>query len=128
MSQVSITINKRTYTVACDDGQEGHLHSLAANVDGRIAELVAGMGQIGDQRLLVMASLLLADELEDVKSENLLNIRVLAQPPWKTSDSYIFKFVISLAAAQPTQGGCTSSQLDQGLETECCINFGSLIG
>jgi cell division protein ZapA len=70
MSQVSVTINKRSYTIACDDGQEGHLHSLAANVDGRITELVAGMGQIGDQRLLVMASLLLADELEDVRAEN----------------------------------------------------------
>ncbi len=70
MSEVSITINKRSYTVACDDGQEGHLHALAANVDGRIAELVAGMGQIGDQRLLVMAILLLADELDDVKAEN----------------------------------------------------------
>ena len=70
MSEVSVTINKRAYTIACDDGQEGHLHALAANVDGRIGELVAGMGQIGDQRLLVMASLLLADELDDVKAEN----------------------------------------------------------
>jgi cell division protein ZapA len=70
MSEVSITINKRAYTVSCDDGQEAHLHGLAASVDGRISELVAGMGQIGDQRLLVMASLLLADELDDLKSEN----------------------------------------------------------
>lgn len=70
MSQVSITINKRAYTIACDDGQEGHLQTLASKVDGRITELVAGMGQIGDQRLLVMASLLLADELEDMRSEN----------------------------------------------------------
>ena len=69
MSQVAITINKRTYTVSCDDGQEGHLQMLASRVDNRIAELVAGMGQLGDQRLLVMASLLLADELEDTQAE-----------------------------------------------------------
>lgn len=69
MSQVSITINKRAYTVSCDDGQEGHLQMLAAKVDSRITELVSNMGQIGDQRLLVMASLLLADELEDVRIE-----------------------------------------------------------
>lgn len=70
MSEVSITINKRSYTLACDDGQEEHLRRLAANVDGRVGELVAGMGQMSDQHLLVMASLLLADELEDLRSEN----------------------------------------------------------
>ena len=69
MAQVSITINGRGYQIACDDGQEEHLRRLAAYVDRRVAELVAAMGQIGDQRLLVMASLLVADELSDVTAE-----------------------------------------------------------
>jgi cell division protein ZapA len=69
MAQVSITINGRGYQIACDDGQEEHLRRLASYVDRRVAELVAAMGQIGDQRLLVMASLLVADELSDVTAE-----------------------------------------------------------
>ncbi len=65
MSQVSITVNERKYTIACDDGQEEHLVRLAAYVDKRVGELVAAVGQVGDARLLVMSSLLIADELSD---------------------------------------------------------------
>jgi cell division protein ZapA len=70
MSQVSITINGRKYQVACDDGQEAHLTRLGDYVDKRLNELVAAVGQVGDSRLLVMVSLLLADELSDMYSEN----------------------------------------------------------
>lgn len=72
MSDVTVTINRRSYQIACDDGQEEHLRSLAHIVDKRVDELVTAMGQIGDQRLLVMASLLLADEVQDVR-QNLQN-------------------------------------------------------
>jgi len=70
MSQVSITINGRKYQVACDDGQEAHLTRLGDYIDKRLNELVAAVGQVGDSRLLVMVSLLLADELSDLYSEN----------------------------------------------------------
>lgn len=70
MAQVAVTINNRSYRIACDDGQEEHLQRLAQFVDKKVAELVAAVGQIGDTRLLVMASLLVADELSDAYSEN----------------------------------------------------------
>lgn len=69
MAQVAITINGRKYQVACDDGQEAHLARLGTYVDKRVGELVAAMGQVDDARLLVMVSLLLADELSDAYSE-----------------------------------------------------------
>ena len=69
MAQVSITINNRKYQVACDDGQEAHLTRLGDYVDKRLNELVAAVGQVGDSRLLVMVSLLLADELSDLYFE-----------------------------------------------------------
>lgn len=69
MPQVSITINERKYQVACDDGQEAHLTRLGDYVDKRLNELVAAVGQVGDSRLLVMVSLLLADELSDLYDE-----------------------------------------------------------
>jgi len=65
MAQITVTINGRGYQIACDDGQEEHLVRLAAFVDKKVGELTAAMGQIGDTRLLVMASLLIADELAD---------------------------------------------------------------
>jgi len=66
LAQVSVTINGRIYQIACDDGQEANLTRLADYVDKRVSELVAAVGQVGDDRLLVMASLLVADELSDV--------------------------------------------------------------
>jgi cell division protein ZapA len=68
MALVNVTINGRAYQIACDDGQEEHLARLAGYVDKRVSELTATMGQIGDTRLLVMASLLIADELADTRS------------------------------------------------------------
>jgi len=69
MALVTVTINGRDYEVACDDGQEAHLSRLGTYVDKRIGELVAAVGQVGEARLLVMASLLLADELSDAYAE-----------------------------------------------------------
>ena len=69
MTQVSVTINGRNYRIACDDGQEEHLTKLASYVDERVSDLVKAVGQIGDTRLLVMASLLIADELSDSYAE-----------------------------------------------------------
>ncbi len=69
MGQVAVTINGRSYEVACDDGQEDHLVQLASYIDKKMAELVTSVGQIGDTRLLVMSALLLADELSEAYSE-----------------------------------------------------------
>ncbi len=69
MPSVFLTINDRRYQVACEDGQEAHLTRLGAYVDKRIKELVASVGQVGDSQLLVMASLLIADELSDAYAE-----------------------------------------------------------
>jgi len=65
MAQIDVTVNGRSYSIACDDGQEDHLRDLAAYVDKRVQELVASLGQVGDLKLLVMASLLIADELSE---------------------------------------------------------------
>ena len=69
MSQISITINGRDYSIVCDDGQEQHLSRLAEYLDKRVAELVDSVGQIGDSRLLLMVGLLIADELSDAYAE-----------------------------------------------------------
>lgn len=69
MAQVTVTINNRRYEIACDDGQEAHLTRLAQYLDKRVGELTAAVGQIGDARLLVLANLLVADELSEAHAE-----------------------------------------------------------
>lgn len=70
MAHVSITINGRQHDIACDDGQEAHLVRLAEYMDRRLAELSAAVGtQAGENKLLVMTGLLIADELSDAKAE-----------------------------------------------------------
>jgi cell division protein ZapA len=63
MPLVNVMVNGRAYTIACDEGEEEHLKELAAEVDSKIRELLASVGQVGDQRLILMSALLLADEL-----------------------------------------------------------------
>ena len=69
MAKVNVCILGRNYEVACDDAQEAHLSRLGTYVDKRINELVAAVGEVGEARLLVMVSLLLADELSDVYAD-----------------------------------------------------------
>jgi cell division protein ZapA len=63
MTQVDITINGRSYAITCDDGQEAHVGRLARYLDQKVTGLAKSVGQVGDARLLVMASLLVVDEL-----------------------------------------------------------------
>ena len=69
MAQVSVTIDNRKYRLACNEGEEARLEQLAAMIDGKIAELRASFGEIGDQRLVVMAALTIADSLAEARDE-----------------------------------------------------------
>jgi cell division protein ZapA len=69
MGQVTITINGRPYDIACDDGQEEHVRGLAGYLDERVSDLSHSIGQVGDARLVVMAALLIADELVEAVRE-----------------------------------------------------------
>ncbi|MEQ8392782.1 MAG: cell division protein ZapA [Thalassospira sp.] len=80
MAQVSIRINGRSYDIACDDGQEERIHALASYVDERVREISDSVGQIGEQRLLVMTSLLIADELSNAHEQLATDQKPTAEP------------------------------------------------
>ena len=69
MAEVNIKIAGRNYRMACDDGQEEHLHTLGTEVDAKISAMRTRFGEIGDMRLTVMASVVLADELADARRQ-----------------------------------------------------------
>jgi cell division protein ZapA len=63
MAQVTVRINGYAYTVGCQDGEEQHLQQMAEQVERRIDSIKAVAGQSGESRMLVMAALLMADDL-----------------------------------------------------------------
>ena len=65
MGQVTVTINGRGYTVGCDNGQEDHIAELAGYLDHHIGQLKEGVGPVGDMRLLLLAGIMVADELSE---------------------------------------------------------------
>ena len=67
MVHVSVTIDGKTYRMACDEGQEDHLLSLGKKLDGAIQTLRDGFGEVGDQRLAIMAGIMMADELAETR-------------------------------------------------------------
>jgi len=67
MPQISVTINGRSYPVACDEGEEQRIQALARMIDGKVNEFARQVGQAGEARLLVLAALVLADELDETR-------------------------------------------------------------
>ena len=69
MAHVTVTILGRKYRLNCGDGEEEHLKQLAQNLDQRIDGLRKGFGDIGEMQVLVMAGLMLVDELAEVREQ-----------------------------------------------------------
>ena len=68
MAELAVMIDGRVYRVACNEGEEVRLGDLAQLVDAKIAALRQRFGEIGNQRLIVMAAITLADEWAEANS------------------------------------------------------------
>ena len=67
MAKVSVTLNGRSFTIGCEDGQEAYLTELAGDLDKRVRAIGQQVGDIGDLRLLLMAALVVEDELREAR-------------------------------------------------------------
>lgn len=65
MAQVVVEVNGRPYTMQCADGEEGHLRDLAGVLDAEVGKIRQVVGAVGDIRLLLMAGLVVADQLAE---------------------------------------------------------------
>ena len=68
MPQISVLIAGKTYRMACGEGEEERLETLAGMLDAKIGEMREAFGEIGDMRLQVMAALTFADMLVDSRT------------------------------------------------------------
>jgi cell division protein ZapA len=69
VGQVSVTLNDRIYRLVCDDGEEDRLVELATYVKAKVEHLTDEIGNAGQERLMLMAALIIADELWDARAE-----------------------------------------------------------
>ena len=69
MGQVSVTLNGRTYRLECGEGEENHLVALAEYLSSHVDTMKRKFGQVGDDRLILMASLLVTDELWELRRQ-----------------------------------------------------------
>ena len=67
MPEITVEINARKYRMACEEGQEQHLMQLAEDFNRRIDQFKDGFGEIGDNRLTVMAGIAVLDELAEAE-------------------------------------------------------------
>lgn len=68
MAEVTLDIGGRSYDVTCRDGEEEHLRDIAKLVDACAAKARAAVGGVNEVRQLLFAALLLADELNDIRT------------------------------------------------------------
>ena len=72
MANVNIKFNDKDYLLSCDDGQEDSLIELSKHLDQRYAELKKNLGNIGENKLLLITSIKIVDDyfalLKKVKS------------------------------------------------------------
>lgn len=81
MATVEVQVADRTYAVACRDGEEEHLRGLARTVDQKANDALAAVGNMGEARQLLFTSLLLADELAELRRGGGATSAVATPPP-----------------------------------------------
>lgn len=67
MSNVTLHIGGRSFTVACAEGEEKHITALGRIIDGKLNTMGAAAGQ-NETRMLLFAALLLADDLHESRN------------------------------------------------------------
>lgn len=69
MAAVVLSIAGRTYRMSCEDGEEQRIEALAHYLEGKIESMRENFGEIGEQRIIVMAALAIADEASDARAK-----------------------------------------------------------
>ena len=69
MAEVDITINERSYRISCKDGEEERIKSLSTLINNQVQKLSEKIGQLGEARMILLASLVLLDKSDEVEKE-----------------------------------------------------------
>ena len=97
MATVTVEINGRPYAVGCADGQEERVRILAKQFDVHVRQVAGDVGHVGDIRLFLMAALVLADELHEVRMGGATTPTAVSEPT-PASDTGVAEALNAVAA------------------------------
>jgi len=69
MANVNIKFNGKEYLLSCEDGQEEHLEELSLNLNKKFNDLKFDLGNIGENKLLLISSIKVMDEYYETKKK-----------------------------------------------------------
>ena len=69
MAEITVSVNSRPFQVVCRDGEETQVSQLAEDLAARVAGIKKGNEKAGDSNLLVLAGLVLCNDVRDLKRE-----------------------------------------------------------
>ncbi len=69
MAQVTVVVNGRSFRMGCREGEEARVHELAAEIDAAVQRIRSGTKAVQDDRLFLMAAIMMADQLWDAREE-----------------------------------------------------------
>jgi len=69
MANVNIKFNGKDFLLSCDDGQEEHLEELLIHINQKFSDLKNDLGNIGENKLLLITSVQIMDEYFETKKK-----------------------------------------------------------
>ena len=69
MANINIKFNRKDFLLSCDDGQEDHLEELASHLSDKFDKLKSDLGNIGENKLLLITSIKIMDEYFETKKK-----------------------------------------------------------
>ena len=69
MANVNIKFNGKDFLLSCDDGQEEHLEELLTHINQKFSDLKNDLGNIGENKLLLITSVQILDEYFETKKK-----------------------------------------------------------
>ena len=69
MANVNVKFNGKEFLLSCDDGQEEHLEELSINLNKKFEDLKSELGNIGENKLLLITSIKVMDEYFETKKK-----------------------------------------------------------
>ncbi len=69
MANVNIKFNGKDFLLSCEDGQEDHLEELSSNLNEKFETLKSKLGNLGENKLLLITSISLMDEYFETKKK-----------------------------------------------------------
>ena len=110
MANVNVKFNNKDYLLSCDDGQEESLKKLTQFLDKKYSELKDKLGNIGENKLLLITTIQLIDEYFDLKQ------KITHQKNRLDEISNKFKEIKSLAIQYKKDKDIEIKQLNEELE------------